>query len=186
MVETMEKRIRVPVLATSTIGNCTMALTLDTTHKSTSGQYHLCLRFSMNGKRYHYRLGEKYSSSEFDVICKADGRGRGGNINPSYTKRQELSALYNKYEKLIMDVSDRGKLKSVANIEILFTGQADKRLKIDNPVKETFLSVWREVQKHCKNSELELRILIILVFYSFYGLFSLNFMEKVSENGPKL
>ena len=141
----MEKRIRVPVLATSTIGNCTMALTLDTTHKSTSGQYHLCLRFSMNGKRYHYRLGEKYSSSEFDVICKADGRGRGGNINPSYTKRQELSALYNKYEKLIMDVSDRGKLKSVANIEILFTGQADKRLKIDNPVKETFLSVWRDV-----------------------------------------
>lgn len=145
MVETMEKRIRVPVLATSTIGNCTMALTLDTTHKSTSGQYHLCLRFSMNGKRYHYRLGEKYSSSEFDVICKADGRGRGGNINPSYTKRQELSALYNKYEKLIMDVSDRGKLKSVANIEILLTGQADKRLKIDNPVKETFLSVWRDV-----------------------------------------
>lgn len=141
----MEKRIRVPVLATSTIGNCTMALTLDTTHKSTSGQYHLCLRFSMNGKRYHYRLGEKYSSSEFDVICKADGRGRGGNINPSYTKRQELSALYNKYEKLIMDVSDRGKLKSVANIEILLTGQADKRLKIDNPVKETFLSVWRDV-----------------------------------------
>ena len=122
-----------------------MALTLDTTHKSTSGQYHLCLRFSMNGKRYHYRLGEKYSSSEFDVICKADGRGRGGNINPSYTKRQELSALYNKYEKLIMDVSDRGKLKSVANIEILLTGQADKRLKIDNPVKETFLSVWRDV-----------------------------------------
>ena len=145
MVETMEKRIRVPVLATSTIGNCTMALTLDTTHKSTSGQYHLCLRFSMNGKRYHYRLGEKYSSSEFDVICKADGRGRGGNINPSYTKRQELSALYNKYENLIMDVSDRGKLKSVANIEILLTGQADKRLKIDNPVKETFLSVWRDV-----------------------------------------
>ena len=122
-----------------------MALTLDTTHKSTSGQYHLCLRFSMNGKRYHYRLGEKYSSSEFDVICKADGRGRGGNINPSYTKRQELSALYNKYENLIMDVSDRGKLKSVANIEILLTGQADKRLKIDNPVKETFLSVWRDV-----------------------------------------
>ena len=141
----MEQRTRVPVLETSTIGNCTMALTLDTTHKSVSGQYHLCLRFAMNGKRYYYRLGEKYTSAEFDVVCKADGRGRGGNVNPSYIKRQELSALYSKYEKLIMDVSDRGKLKSVANIEILLTGQTDKRLKVDNPVNETFLSVWRDV-----------------------------------------
>lgn len=141
----MEKRIRVPVLETSTIGNCTMSLTLDTTHKSASGQYHLCLRFAMNGKRYYYRLGEKYSSAEFDIICKADGRGRGGNVNPSYVKRQELSALYSKYERVIMDMSDRGKLKSVANIEILLTGQADKRLKVDNPVNETFLSVWRDV-----------------------------------------
>lgn len=122
-----------------------MALTLDTTHKSASGLYHLCLRFAMNGKRYYYRLGEKYSATEFDVICKADGRGRGGNVNPSYTKRLELSALYSKYEKLIMDVSDRGKLKSVANIEILLTGQADKRLKVDSPVNETFLTVWRDV-----------------------------------------
>lgn len=141
----MEQRKRVPVLETSTIGNCTMALTLDTTHKSASGQYHLCLRFAMNSKRYYYRLGEKYSADEFDVICKADGRGRGGNTNPSYTKRQELSALYSKYEKLIMDVSDRGKLKSVANIEILLTGQADKRLKVENPINETFISVWRDV-----------------------------------------
>ena len=62
-----EKRIRVPVLDASTIGNCTMALTLDTTHKSASGRYHLCLRFAMNGKRYYYRLGEKYTSAEFDL-----------------------------------------------------------------------------------------------------------------------
>ena len=141
----MEQRKRVPVLETSTIGNCTMALTLDTTHKSASGLYHLCLRFAMNGKRYYYRLGEKYSAAEFDVICKADGRGRGGNTNPTYIKRQELSALYSKYEKLIMDVSDRGKLKSVANIEILLTGQADKRLKVETPINETFISVWRDV-----------------------------------------
>lgn len=122
-----------------------MSLTLDTTHKTVSGLYHLCLRFAMNGKRYYYRLGEKYSSAEFDVICKADGRGRGGNTNPSYTKRQELSAIYSKYKRLIVDLSDRGKLKSVANIEILLTGQADKRLIVDNPVNETFLSVWRDV-----------------------------------------
>lgn len=139
------ERLRVPVLETSTIGNCTMALTLDTTHKSTSGQYHLCLRFAMNGKRYYYRLGEKYTAKEFEVICKADGRGRGGNTNPSFTRRQELSALYSKYERLIMDASDRGKLKSVANIEVLLTGKVDKRLVVDNPINDTFLSVWREV-----------------------------------------
>ena len=44
-----------------------MALTLDTSHKSTSGLYHLCLRFSMNSKRYYYKLGEKYTAEEFDV-----------------------------------------------------------------------------------------------------------------------
>ncbi len=141
----MEQRKRVPVLEASTIGNCTMALTLDTSHKTTSGQYHLCLRFAMNSKRYYYRLGEKLTAAEFDVICKADGRGRGGNTNPSFIKRKELSALYTKYERLIMDASDRGKLKSVANIEILLTGQADKRMKVNNPVNVTFLSVWRDV-----------------------------------------
>lgn len=148
----MEQRTRVPVLETSTIGNCTMALTLDTTHKSASGTYHLCLRFAMNSKRYFYRLGEKYTAADFDVICKADGRGRGGNANPSYVKRQELSALYSKYERLIMDMSDRGKLKSVANIEVLLTGQADKRLVVDNPITDTFLSVWREVIASAKPS----------------------------------
>lgn len=148
----MEQRNRVPVLEASTIGNCTMALTLDTTHKSVSGQYHLCLRFAMNSKRYYYRLGEKYTSAEFEVICKADGRGRGGNVNPSYTKRQELSALYTKYEGLIKEMSDRGKLKSVANIEVLLTGQADKRLVVDNPITDTFLSVWRDVIASAKAS----------------------------------
>lgn len=129
-----------------------MALTLDTSHKSTSGHYHLCLRFSMNSKRYYYRLGEKYTAAEFDVICKADGRGRGGNVNQSYTKRQELSALYSKYERLIMEMSDRGKLKSVANIEILLTGKTDKRLVVDNPITDTFLSVWRDVIASAKAS----------------------------------
>lgn len=129
-----------------------MALTLDTSHKSTSGLYHLCLRFSMNSKRYFYKLGEKYTADEFDVICKADGRGRGGNINPSYTKRQELSALYSKYERIIMEMSDRGKLKSVASIEILLTGKSDKRLIVDNPITDTFLSVWRDVIASAKAS----------------------------------
>ena len=129
-----------------------MALTLDTSHKSTSGLYHLCLRFSMNSKRYYYRLGEKYTAAEFNVICKADGRGRGGNVNQSYTKRQELSALFSKYERLIMEMSDRGKLKSVANIEILLTGKTDKRLIVDNPITDTFLSVWRDVIASAKAS----------------------------------
>ena len=129
-----------------------MALTLDTSHKSTSGHYHLCLRFSMNCKRYYYRLGEKYTAAEFEVICKADGRGRGGNVNQSYTKRQELSALYLKYERFIKEMSDRGKLKSVANIEILLTGKTDKRLIVDNPITDTFLSVWRDVIASAKAS----------------------------------
>lgn len=141
----MEKRIRVPVLNTATIGNCTMSLTLDSTHKSASGQYHLCLRFALNGKRYYYRLGEKYNSKEFDVICKADGRGRGGNINPSFVKKCELLEVFDKYTKIVKDMSDKGKIKSIANIEVLLTGKADKRLVIDDPITDTFVSVWRDV-----------------------------------------
>ena len=141
----MEKRIRVPVLNTATIGNCTMSLTLDSTHKSASGQYHLCLRFALNGKRYYYRLGEKYNSKEFEVICKADGRGRGGNINPSYVKKCELLEVFDKYAKIVKDMSDKGKIKSIANIEVLLTGKADKRLVIDDPITDTFVSVWRDV-----------------------------------------
>ena len=52
----MEQRNKVSVLKKSTIGNCTMSLTLDTPHKSVLGKYHLCLRFSMNSKRYFIGL----------------------------------------------------------------------------------------------------------------------------------
>ena len=48
----MEQRNKVSVLKKSTIGNCTMSLTLDIPHKSVLGKYHLYLRFSMNSKRY--------------------------------------------------------------------------------------------------------------------------------------
>ena len=61
----------------------------------------------------------------------------------------------------------------------------------DRPQNAFLVSGWhslnskirREIQRHCKNNVLKLRILIILIFFSFYGLFSLKFMEKVSENG---
>lgn len=84
-----KKREKIPNLESLTMGNCTITLTLDTRYRDENGKYHASIRFTVHGSRYFLHLGYKYTSVEWDAICKSDGRGRGGNQSQNFIGRNQ-------------------------------------------------------------------------------------------------
>ena len=157
-MEERKKREKIPNLESLTIGNCTVALTLDTRYRDENGKYHASIRFTVNGSRYFLHLGYKYSVAEFDAINKADGRGRGGNQSQNFIDRNQLVELYNQYVDLVRDMYNKGTLKSVDNIRAVITGRISTYGNTDEstaPYANSFIGLWNEVISQKKASTAE-------------------------------
>ena len=153
-----KKRETIPNLESLTMGNCTIALTLDTRYRDEDGKYHASIRFTVNGSRYFFHLGYKYSVEEFDSICKSDGRGRGGNQNQNYIEKTHLLETYSQYVGLVRDMYNKGTLKSVDNIRSVITGRistyGDSK-ESSEPYANSFIGLWNEVISQKKASTAE-------------------------------
>lgn len=101
-----KKRGKVPNTESLTMGNCTISLTLDTRYRDDNGKYHASIRFTVNGSRYFFHLGNKYTVDEFDAISKADGRGRGGNQSLGMFLAQYLCNGCNLYDLALLRYED--------------------------------------------------------------------------------
>jgi len=157
-METRAKRNRITSLESLTLGNCTVALTLDTRYKDENEKYHSAIRFTINGKRYFYHLGFKYTAEEFDAIDKSDGRGRGGNQSQNYIDRTRLVEIYNQHVDLVRDMSNKGTLKSVDNIRAVLVGRISTYGGSDaseRPYANSFIGLWNEVISQKKASTAE-------------------------------
>ncbi len=67
-----KKSANLPVLCRERIGICTIALTLSSKRGTAGGTaLPVCLRFSLNGGRYYYLLGDSWTVDEFSAICTA-------------------------------------------------------------------------------------------------------------------
>jgi site-specific recombinase XerD len=153
-----EKRNKVATLESLTLGNCTVTLTLDTRYKDEEDKYHASIRFTVNGERYYFHLGYKYTADEFDAISKADGRGRSGNQSQNFTDRTRLVEVYNQYVDLVRDMSNKGTLKSIDNIRAVLTGRISTYGANDenaNPYANTFVGLWNEIISQKKASTAE-------------------------------
>ena len=156
----MEKRERNKItnLESLTLGICNITLTLDTRYKDENGKYHASIRFTVNGSRYYFHLGRKYTSEEWDAICKSDGRGRGGNLSQNYLDRTKLVEIYNQYVDLARDMSNKGTLKSIDNIRAVLTGRISTYGSVEEatlPYTNTFIGLWNEVIAQKKASTAE-------------------------------
>ena len=153
-----KKRGTIPNLESLTMGNCTIALTLDTRYRDEDGKYHASIRFTVNGSRYFFHLGYKYSVEEFDAICKSDGRGRGGNQNQNYIEKTHLMETYSQYVGLVRDMYNKGTLKSVDNIRSVITGRistyGDSKESSES-YANSFIGLWNEVISQKKASTAE-------------------------------
>ncbi len=66
------KSANLPVLCREKIGICTIALTLSSKRGTAGGgALPVCLRFSLNGERWYYMLGDSWTLAEFTAICNA-------------------------------------------------------------------------------------------------------------------
>lgn len=158
MTETKEKRNRIATVESLTLGICTVALTLDTRYKDEENKYHASVRFTINGDRYYFHLGYKYTAEEFDAINKSDGRGRGGNQSQNFVDRIRLVEIYNQYVDLVRDMSNKGTLKSVDNIRAVLTGRTSTYGSKDDkeqPYANTFIGLWNEIISKRKASTAE-------------------------------
>lgn len=67
-----KKSANLPVLCRERMGICTIALTLSSKRGTAGGTaLPVCLRFSLNGGRYYYLLGDSWTVGEFAAICTA-------------------------------------------------------------------------------------------------------------------
>ncbi len=153
-----KKREKIPNLESLTMGNCTITLTLDTRYRDENGKYHASIRFTVHGSRYFLHLGYKYTSEEWDAICKSDGRGRGGNQSQNFIDRNRLVELYNQHVDLVRDMYNKGTLKSVDNIRAVITGRISTYGSPDEstaPYANSFIGLWNEVISQKKASTAE-------------------------------
>ena len=143
-----EKRNKIACLESVTIGNCTVALTLDTRYKSEDDKYHVSVRFTMNGTRFYLHLGTKYSAEGFDAICKSDGRGRGGNATPNFVEKNRLMELFNQNADIIRDMFNKGTLKTIDNVRAMLTGKVstygNENVDMATHVN-SFVGLWDEI-----------------------------------------
>lgn len=147
-MEERKTRSKIANLESLTLGNCNITLTLDTRYKDENEKYHVSIRFTVNTARYYFHLGRKYTSEEWDGICKSDGRGRGGNQSQNYIDRTKLVELYNQYVDLARDMSNKGTLKSIDNIRAVLTGRISTYGNVEEaalPYTNTFIGLWNEV-----------------------------------------
>lgn len=135
------KSANLPVLCRERLGICTIALTLSS-KRGTGGGGPLpaCLRFSINGARYYYLLGDSFTVEEFRSICQAK---RGLRKHERFTrndffcsKQAEYQDLFRSYVARIRELSQQ-KMLSLDLIATCLTGK--------HPGGVHFLSEWERI-----------------------------------------
>ena len=104
------KAANLPVLCRERIGICTIVLTLSSKRGSGEGRpIPVCLRFSINGARFYFLLGDSCTVDEFARVCQAR-KGLRPHVARTYNdalwdKREEYTALFHGYVARIRELS---------------------------------------------------------------------------------
>lgn len=122
------KAANLPALCRERIGICTIALTLSS--KRGTGEERpipVCLRFSINGARYYYLLGDSFTVAEFAQICSAR-KGLRPHAIPTrndflWAKHEEYSELFRSYVGRIRELAQQ-KMLTLDLISATLTGKS--------------------------------------------------------------
>lgn len=128
------------VLFNNHVGECYLALALDKRNPSraVNSTYPLCMRFTVNGERYYYNLGESLSEQELAVIAIATGRGeRKNGIETNYEKQNRLRNVFQHYVDFVVRLNGDGVL-TLDRIKVSITGKSST---------DSFMGVWEDYIK---------------------------------------
>lgn len=96
------------VLFNNHVGDCYLALALDKRNptRSVNSEYPLCMRFTVNGERCYYNLGESFTEQEIAVIAVATGKGeRKNGIETNYEKQTRLRNVFQHYVDFVIQLN---------------------------------------------------------------------------------
>lgn len=125
------------VLFNNHVGDCYLALALDKRNpaRSVNSEYPLCMRFTVNGERYYYNLGESFTEQEIAVIAVATGKGeRKNGIETNYEKQTRLRNVFQHYVDFVIQLNANGIL-TLDRIKVSITGKS---------ATHSFMGVWEE------------------------------------------
>ncbi|MBR1576307.1 MAG: tyrosine-type recombinase/integrase [Bacteroidales bacterium] len=136
-----KKSANFPVLCRERIGICTIALTLSSKRGSAGRQaLPVCLRFSLNGGRYYYLLGDSWTVGEFSAICTArKGLRRHDTFTRNdlyYAKQEEYRQAFARCVARIRDLALQSTL-TLDKISAALTGKSGDG--------KHFLSEWERI-----------------------------------------
>lgn len=117
---------KLSVLFNNHVGECYLALALDKRNpaRAVNAMYPLCIRFTINGERYYYNLGESFLEQELAVIAVATGKGeRKNGVETNYEKQNRLRSSFQHYVDFIVRLNSEGVL-TLDRIKVSITGKS--------------------------------------------------------------
>lgn len=131
---------KLSVLFNNHVGECYLALALDKRNpaRAVNAMYPLCIRFTINGERYYYNLGESFTEQELAVIAVATGKGeRKNGAETNYEKQNRLRNIFQHYVDFIVRLNGDGVL-TIDRIKVSITGKS---------ATDSFMGVWEDYIK---------------------------------------
>lgn len=136
-----EKSANLPVLCRERIGICTIALTLSSKRGTADGaSVPVCLRFSLNGRRYYYLLGDSWTVSEFAAICSAK---KGLRRHESFTRNDLYCAKQEEYRQAF--TAGVARIRELALQSTLTLDKIAATLTGKSSDGRNFLSEWERI-----------------------------------------
>ena len=136
-----KKSANLPVLCQERIGICTITLTLSS-KRGTAGGTALpaCLRFSINGGRYYYLLGDSWTVGEFSAICTAR---KGLRRHETFTRNDLYCAKQEEYRQAFTACVAR--IRELSLQSTLTLGRIAAALTGKSGDGNNFLSEWERI-----------------------------------------
>ena len=135
----MAMKIKEPsMLFEERVGVCNVTLCLDKRNpdRAVDGQFPLCMRFTINYRKYYFCIGEKCSVAELARISKANGHGERKMDNETNFERQvRLQQLFQNYVHVVETLNQTGAL-TLDRIKTALTGRCEST---------SLISVWEGI-----------------------------------------
>lgn len=136
-----KKSANLPVLCRERMGICTIALTLSSKRGSADGTaLPVCLRFTLNGGRYYYLLGDSWTVGEFSAICSAR---KGLRRHETFTRNDLYCAKQEEYRQAFAKCMAR--IRELALQSTLTLDRIAAALTGKSGDGNNFLSEWERI-----------------------------------------
>ena len=135
----MTMKIKEPsMLFDERVGVCNVSLGLDKRNpdRAVDGQFPLCMRFTINYKKYYFCIGEKCSVAELARISKANGHGEHKtNSETNFDRQVRLQQMFQNYVHVVETLNQTGAL-TLDRIKTALTGRCES---------SSLISVWEGI-----------------------------------------